>query len=90
VDDSSERGMLYEGDLIEDILIGEILQVLNNDIPIPMRRDFILLQSGQTVVKHRRAKLLEKIEEILIEHGYREEAEKIKCGGESSNRRGRQ
>lgn len=78
VDGVAEQHMEYRDDIINTIMIKDILKLLNDNLSIHMRADFIKLQNGIRLAKYRRTNLLATINAILMANGYKEEADKCR------------
>lgn len=78
IDDEGEQHMFDNINVFNDILIDEVMDIVDREIPINMRADLIKLRRGLKVSKHRKAKLQWILQTILLKHGYIEEARKIK------------
>lgn len=60
--------LLHETDPLEKMVNKEIIEFLNDKIPIEMRNDYCRLLDGGTLSKNKREKLYELIREILDEY----------------------
>ena len=73
VHDENEDRMKVFNEADEDLFNAELKCVLDRELPILLRADYLRMLSGVSVPKVRRDQIQETIIEILGEHGYTEE-----------------
>lgn len=70
VKDENERNMRQEDDVAQNIDFAHMVSLLDEKIPIPLRRAWIKMQNDIKLPKSERTKLLDAIREILAEDNY--------------------
>jgi hypothetical protein len=65
-----ESGMSYSCNFIEDVEKYEILYLIDINLDINLRQDYLRLKDGISLPKHRKDKVYEAINNIMKEYGY--------------------
>ena len=69
VDDEKEESMKYTDSVLSNLSEAEILQIVEENLPADLRKDFIKLRFGATLSRHYKSKIQEAIVEILEAKG---------------------
>ena len=67
VDMNEESRMYYEVDEVERLTLKEINDVVEAELDVSLRKDFLTWKAGMTVEKNRRKKMLTRVAAILME-----------------------
>ena len=70
--DENEDNMRIDDTFIEDFERQEMLNIINENLDVSFRADYLRIRDGCYVAKPRREKILEEIDIILRENGYEE------------------
>jgi DNA-directed RNA polymerase specialized sigma24 family protein len=70
VRDENEKNMSVEFDLLENIEVDEILSIINRELDVSLREDYLKMLHGVTISKQRKLLVEETITKILGENGY--------------------
>ena len=70
--DETERNMRMEDTFIEDIANQELLDIIDENLDVSLRADYLRVRHEAYVPKPRRRQIVEEILQILKEHGYEE------------------
>lgn len=71
VNSNSEKNMSVEYNPLEELELNEVFLIINKELDIPLRVDYLKMLEGVYVQKSRREQIENRILEILSEHGYR-------------------
>jgi hypothetical protein len=78
VDSDGESSMYHNVDYSSDLMISDILTILDREIPLFMRADYLKLKEGGRMKKHRKDRIIFTIQSILIQNNFIDEARLIK------------
>lgn len=70
VDDTNEKSMNINYDFFNDLDASEVFFIIDMELPIEFREDYLRMKQGITISKPRREKIHEIIAAILTEYGY--------------------
>lgn len=70
VQDENEDNMFYHVEFINDIECEEILKLIDINLDINLRTDYLRMRDGITITRPKKDKIYEAIHIILEEHGY--------------------
>ena len=70
--DEAERSMREEDFFVEEIANQELLDIIDENLDVSFRADYLRVRHGAYVPKPRRRQIIEEICHILKEHGYEE------------------
>ena len=70
--DESEKSMRISDSFIEDTDNQELLDIIDEELDVSFRSDYLRVRHGAYVPKPRRRQIIEEICHILKEHGYEE------------------
>ncbi len=68
--DEEESGMWTKIDFLNDMEVEDIFRIIDIELPVDLRTDFLRMKQGVLISKPRREKIEEIIVEILRENGY--------------------
>lgn len=63
-----EANMKVEDSVLDDVMYDEIVQIIDRNLPIALRKDWLMCGRGIRIPKHRRLKLQNAVTMILEEH----------------------
>ena len=64
--------MRIDDEFVDDCEQDEIIQIINMNLDVGLRSDYLRIKDGCYVAKPRREKILEEINNILRDNGYEE------------------
>lgn len=70
VQDENEDNMFYYIEFIDDIECEEVLKLIDINLDINLRTDYLRMRDGITIIKAKKDRIYEAINEILGEYGY--------------------
>ena len=70
--DEQEMNMRIDDEFVDDCEQDEIIQIINMNLDVGLRSDYLRIKDGCYVAKPRREKILEEINNILRDNGYEE------------------
>ncbi len=70
VRDEHEKNMWTKIDFVDDLEISDIFSLIDKELPVNLREDFLKLKQGMSLPKPKRERVYECIVEILEQHGY--------------------
>ena len=70
--DEAEKNMRQEDSFVEEIANQELLDIIDENLDVSLRADYLRVRQGAYVPKPRRRQITEEILQILEEHGYEE------------------
>lgn len=70
VQDENEDNMFYYVEFVNDIECKEVLKLIDINLDINLRTDYLRMRDGITIAKAKKDKIYEAIHIILEEHGY--------------------
>lgn len=70
VRDEHEKNMWTKIDFIDELQIDDIFSLIDKELPLELREDFLKVKQGVTIPKPKRDKIYEIILEILEKNGY--------------------
>lgn len=73
VSDESENNMREESSVIDDTIGSELRTLLDREIPVDLRKDYLQMLDGKRIPKGRREKVREAVLIIIKDKGYAEE-----------------
>ena len=70
--DETERNMRVEDSFVEEIANQELLDIIDENLDVSLRADYLRVRHGSYVPKPRRRQIVDEIRQILKEYGYEE------------------
>ena len=70
-----EHNMAKDDDVLQNIILQDMINTIDKNLPLLLRHDYLRLQSGMSIPKNRRDQIKDKIKQILIQEGYWDDEE---------------
>jgi hypothetical protein len=68
--DESEYNMREDSEVVDDTIASELRTLLDKELPVELRRDYLQMIDGKMIPKARRQRVREAVIEITRERGY--------------------
>ena len=70
-----ESNMIKEDQMLQDMIIKDIILVIDTNLPINLRSDYLRLKEGSALPKHKKEQMRGVIKQILVTEGYWDDEE---------------